>query len=251
MAPAFTKSSDFAIDKPHGTPCPNLREDCSCAIHPQLRERGFRGCQVFECFGAGQRISQGTFDGVSWRQAPATAAGMFAAFGIARQLHEVLAYLREAAEWPVDDTLRAQLEHQFAVIDAACGLQAAELAAVDVEALRGPASLLLRSASRAARSAIMGDRAAERELGPDLFARDLAGEDLRGACLRGAMAIAADFSGADLRHADLIGADLRDANLRGADLRGALFLTDSQLTSAQGDATTRLSPTVQRPPHWR
>ncbi|NUT37248.1 MAG: pentapeptide repeat-containing protein, partial [Hamadaea sp.] len=56
---------------------------------------------------------------------------------------------------------------------------------------------------------------------------------------------------ADLRGADLIGADMRGARLGGAVLTGALFLTQSQLDAARGDATTRLPEWARRPAHWR
>ena len=39
VAPAFAASADFAIDKPAGHACPNLRDDDRCGIHAQLRER--------------------------------------------------------------------------------------------------------------------------------------------------------------------------------------------------------------------
>ena len=48
VAPTFVRSADFAISKPAGTPCPNLLADDRCAIHAQLRDRGFPGCAVFE-----------------------------------------------------------------------------------------------------------------------------------------------------------------------------------------------------------
>lgn len=56
---------------------------------------------------------------------------------------------------------------------------------------------------------------------------------------------ASDANGVDLRWANLHGAqldgtDLTEANLEGADLSGALFLTQEQLNSARGDATTKL-----------
>jgi hypothetical protein len=86
--------------------------------------------------------------------------------------------------------------------------------------------------------------------GTDLAGTDLRGQDLRGANLRGAMLIRADLRRADLRLADLAGADLRGANLGGADLRGSLFLTPSQLESANGDHATTLSPSSERPAHW-
>jgi hypothetical protein len=59
VAPAFSASADFAIDKKAGQPCPNLQADFRCGVHSQLRQRGFTGCAVFDCFGAGQYVSQG------------------------------------------------------------------------------------------------------------------------------------------------------------------------------------------------
>ena len=55
VALAFTRSADFAFDKPAGDPCVNLLDDFRCDIHPDLRDRGFKGCTVFDCLGAGQR----------------------------------------------------------------------------------------------------------------------------------------------------------------------------------------------------
>lgn len=250
VAPAFARSSDFAIDKPNGVPCPNLGHDFRCEIHDRLRSSGFRGCVVFECHGAGQRVAQETFAGVSWREAPESAASMFAAFGVMRPLHELLVFLHEAASWPEATKLRGELERHIARVDAAGDLPAEQLADVDVDAYRAPAAALLREASEFARTDRVGRRAAAHSPGPDLVGAQLRGADLRGACLRGALLIAADLSGSDLRHADLIGADLRDADLSGADLRGALFLTDPQLEAARGNHATRLPAERTRPAHW-
>jgi hypothetical protein len=60
-------SSDFAINKPAGTPCLNLQKDFGCKIHRNLRDKGFKGCTVFDCLGAGQKVSQDTFCGQSCR----------------------------------------------------------------------------------------------------------------------------------------------------------------------------------------
>jgi uncharacterized protein YjbI with pentapeptide repeats len=251
VAPAFAKSSDFAIDKPHGVPCPNLGADFGCAIHAELRDRGFRGCRVFECFGAGQQVAQHTFGGVSWREAPESAALMFEAFGVLRPLHELLAYLVEAAGWPTAEPVEADLRRAINEIHALTLRPAEELVQIDIEEHRGPGSLLLRQASELARIAAVGARAARAPQGRDLLGADLRRRDLRGANLRGALLIAADLRDADLRHADLIGADLRDANLAGADLRDALFLTQSQLVAARGNELTRMSGGLELPAHWR
>src|SRR5713226_2404417 len=73
VAPAFSASADFAIDKDAGEPCPNLTTDFRCSIHSRLRNKGFPGCAVYDCFGAGQKVSQVTYEGKDWRHAPRTA----------------------------------------------------------------------------------------------------------------------------------------------------------------------------------
>lgn len=248
VALPFARSADFPVSKGAGDPCVNLRADFGCGVHASLRERGFAGCTVFDCFGAGQRVSQVTFGGRDWRGSPQEAAPMFAAFGVMRQLHELLWYLTEAVTLPaaaeIHDELRAVLvrTEQLAQADAAV------LAGLDVGAHRAEANVLLLRASELVRAGLPG-RGLDRR-GADLIGAKLAGADLRGADLRGAYLIAADLGGADLRGADMIGADLRDANLAGADLSGALFVTQAQVNAARGDGATRLPAAVARPAHW-
>ena len=40
----FSAVSGFGIDKPGGTPCPNLADDDRCSIHATLRQDGWSGC---------------------------------------------------------------------------------------------------------------------------------------------------------------------------------------------------------------
>jgi uncharacterized protein YjbI with pentapeptide repeats len=229
VAPAFAKSSDFAITKPAGTPCVNLRADFRCGIHAHLEQRGFKGCTVFDCFGAGQHLTQGTFGGRDWRSAPEIAGAMFAGLPIMRQLHELLWYLTEALALDAARRLRPELRAALARTEHLAGGTPAELAAIDLDAYRMTVNPLLQKASELARAGA-GRRPDHR--GADLTGRRLRGADLRGANLRGALLIGADLRDADLRRADFTGADLRGADLRGADLTGALFLTESQLRAA-------------------
>lgn len=76
VALPFAASTDFAIDKAAGSPCRNLQSNFRCGIHNSLRQRGFRGCTVYDCFGAGQKVSQTTFNGIDWREAPESADQM-------------------------------------------------------------------------------------------------------------------------------------------------------------------------------
>jgi uncharacterized protein YjbI with pentapeptide repeats len=248
VVPAFSASVDFAIDKPAEQPCPNLRPDSRCGIHSELRPRGFRGCTVYDCFGAGQQVAQVTFGGRNWRRHPGTAKQMFAVFPIMRQLHELLWYLTAAlalpAARPIDEELRRALHETERLTNRA----ADELADLAVERHRDEINALLVRASELARAEVRGPKLDRR--GADLIGARLANADLRAANLRGARLVGADLRRADLTLADLTGADLRDADLRSADLTESLFLTQPQLDSAQGDADTGVPPSLTRPAHW-
>ncbi|MGW0395228.1 pentapeptide repeat-containing protein [Streptomyces sp. NPDC003042] len=248
VALPFAKSADFAVNKTAGTPCENLQQDFRCGIHTGLRDKGFQGCTVFDCFGAGQQISQVTFGGRDWRGHPETRAQMFEAFPVMRQLHELLHYVAEALTLPAAAPVHPDLRAALARTEALTRADAETLAALDVPALRQDINTLLLKTSELVRAKSPGRRKNHR--GADLMGARLAGADLRGANLRGAYLIAADLSGADLRTADLIGADLRDTNLRGADLRDTLFLTQPQLNAAQGNPTTRIPAPLTHPTHW-
>ncbi|MFI7608379.1 pentapeptide repeat-containing protein [Micromonospora sp. NPDC049366] len=248
VAPAFAASADFAIDKPAGRPCPNLGADHRCGIHSELRERGFPGCTVFDCFGAGQQVTQVTFGGRDWQGAPDTAAVMFDTFAVMRPLHELLWYLTEALALRTPAALGDALAAARAETARLTAGRPEELLALDVPAHRDRVNVLLARAGDAARAA--GGRPGPDHRGAHLFGADLRGADLRRANLRGALLIGADLRGVDLHLADLTGADLRGADLRGADLAGALFLHQSQLDAARGDARTGLPARLARPGHW-
>lgn len=249
VALPFSASTDFAIDKPAGVPCRNLREDFGCGVHERLREKGFPGCTVFDCFGAGQRVSQVTFGGRDWRREPAIARQMFEVFPVMRQLHELLWYLAESLSLPPARSLRDALGRALEETERLARGEPADLRALDVAAHRRSVDELLLRVSELVRAGVPG-RGKDRKRA-DLIGARLRGADLRGANLRGAYLIAADLRGADLRAADLIGADLRDADLRGADLTGSIFLTQPRLDAAKGDARTKLPPSLTRPAHWR
>lgn len=250
VVPAFAASADFAIDKPAGHPCPNLAADHGCTIHGSLRERGFAGCTVYDCFGAGQQVVQVTFGG---RGAdPDLAAPMAAVFPTMRVLHELRWYLTEAiALGRLVDELTAALRTTERLTRGT----PEQLAALDPAAHRAAVAALLRRASAAHRGPGGAGHSGADHSGADhsgamLFGADLRGASLRGADLRAALLVGADLRGADLRGADLLGADLRGADLRGADLSGVLFCVQAQLDAARGDGATVLPAGRTRPGHW-
>ena len=229
----------------------NLQPDFTCVIHAELRPHGWRGCTTFECFGAGQ-LTQHTFGGVTWRDNPAMATAMFGAFESMRLIQEVRYYLRVLVEHPLPRRMLKQVTALDATAESLAEASADTMAGQPVESLRTQAGLLLDRASQHLR----GQAPAPGTIPPRVRAHaDLAGADLRGATLdrgdlRGAVLIGADLRHATLHLTDLLGADLRDTRLHGADVRDALFVTQSQLNAAQGDAFTTIPPQLRRPHHW-
>ena len=207
----FQRSADFAFDKAPGEACRHLADDHGCRIHASLLADGMRGCVAYDCFGAGQSVTQ---------------TGRVEVFLVVEQVHEIAWYLTEAADRGADVAeLLAETERL------AAGLPRPE----EVDVLRARVAPALRAVAEAARASYDGWRDAE---GTDLAGADLRAEDLRGANLRGALLLGATLDGADLTDADLLGADLRGASLADADLSRALFLTRRQL----GSVRTRPSP---------
>lgn len=248
VAPAFSASADFAIDKPAGHPCPHLQADFRCGIHEDLRREGFPGCAAYDCFGAGQQVSQVTFGGRDWRRDPRAATQMYRVFLIMRQLHELLWYLVAALALEPARAVRGELRLALETTEAMTRSPADVLLKLDTERHRELVNALLLRASELVRARVPGQKLDGR--GADLIGASLANANLKGANLRGARLIGADLSHADLGLADITGADLRGANLRGADLATSLFLTQSQLDAAEGDTGTKLPPSLTRPARW-
>lgn len=138
VAPSFEVSEDFAIAKAAGEPCPHLTHGFRCTIHDHLAARGFSGCAIYTCYGAGQR-------------ATAVCAGQpvsttHAAFLALRALHEMLWLLTEAARLvPASrPDLAAALSSRIDALDALAKRPPATWIEVRARALRQDTDALLR-----------------------------------------------------------------------------------------------------------
>lgn len=249
VALPYAKSADFAMDKEGGAPCCNLCTDYRCSIHEQLIEKGFHGCVSYECFGAGQHVSQEIYKGKAWREHPELSQEMFSVFPIVQQLHEMLYYLDQALELDETAAIRKQLQDVFDDIAALTKLESKDILNLNVPVHRERVNVLLVEASERFRQDSV-HRNKKTMMRKDLLGANLKGADLRGMNLRGALLIAANLRGADLRRADFIGADFRDADVSGADLRESIFLTQAQVNSAKGDKDTQLPGYLKIPDHW-
>jgi len=252
----FSSSEGFPIDKDAGQPCLNLQPDFRCCVYKNLRELGLKGCTAFDCFGAGQKVSQVSFGGYDWREFPESANKMFEVFQVMRQLHELLWYLTEALTLQPAHIIHGPLSSMLDKTELFTHLSPDSLMELDVVVHRADVNTLLLETSEYVRAEAYHGRKTppkrQKTLGGriDLIGADLKKTDLRGENLRGAYLMAADLRGLDLSGTDLIGADLRDADLRGADLTNSIFLTQAQINTAIGDTSTKLPSSIARPTHW-
>jgi hypothetical protein len=112
VATAYQASEDFAADKQAGERCVHLAQDDRCGIYAQRVERGFSGCLQFDCYGAGQRVTQ-AFGAARGRERDE-------AFVRLRAVHELLFQLSEALPLcpPDERALRDELAALIEVLDA-------------------------------------------------------------------------------------------------------------------------------------
>ncbi|MGE5473877.1 MAG: pentapeptide repeat-containing protein [Ignavibacteriales bacterium] len=253
----FSTSEGFPIDKSAGNPCPNLQADFRCSIHENLKQQGLKGCLSFDCLGAGQKVSQISFNGCDWRKTPESAAQMFDAFIIMRKLHELLWYITEALALEQTRTIHNELKFMLNETEGITQLSHESLIKtnitehwVDVNKILAKASELIRSEIQCEERTYLGHKKTFKS-NANLIGADLRKYNLRGANFRGACLIAANLREADLTGTDFIGADLRDTDLRGANLTKSIFLTQAQINSAKGDLSTKLSPILNYPATWQ
>lgn len=253
----FSASEGFPTNKEVGQPCINLQSDFKCSVHTSLAERGLKGCITFDCFGAGQKVSQISFGGNDWRKVPESAKTMFEVFPIVSRLQELLWYLTEALTFEASRSIYNDLRSMIEETEQLTYLSFEVLLKMDIPTYRAKVDILLQKTSELVRIEASGGKqktSIKRKKmfgrGLDLIGADLRKRDMRGENLRGAYLIAADLREVDLSGADLIGADLRDADLRGANLSKSIFLTQTQINAAKGNADTKIPSSLSRPEHW-
>jgi len=140
----FEASEDFAFGKEAGEPCRYLCGDGRCGVHDELLDRGMLGCAVFDCYGAGPRVTA--------REVRDELRD--AVFRALREVHELLWLLTEAAklcpeEAEAQRSLRGELAQEIAALDAIAEAPVASLLQLDLVEQRARARQLLRRVGEA------------------------------------------------------------------------------------------------------
>jgi hypothetical protein len=141
---AFYSVQGFAFDKPAHSACRYLTLEDRCAIHTRLASRGFPGCVAFDCYGAGQRVTQELFNGMSWRTSDETAVqSLFSAYTSCLALHRLMAMLA-LAEATVSPPLDAQMRLKRSQLDGLCRSEEAKRGSLDIPKLQNDVLKLVR-----------------------------------------------------------------------------------------------------------
>lgn len=144
---AFYSVQGFAFDKPAHSACRYLTPENRCAIHTRLVSTGFPGCVAFDCYGAGQRVTQELFNGMSWRTSDRSAVQtLFSTYTSCLVLHRLMAMLA-LVEATVSPPLAAQMRLKRGQLDELCRSEEVRRGSLDVVTLRNDVLKLVRTSA--------------------------------------------------------------------------------------------------------
>ncbi len=145
VAPAFDVEQGFAYNKEAHIPCVNLQEDFRCGVHKELASCGFSGCVIYDCYGAGQWVTQKLFPNINWRDSPQQAEKIFSAFYRVKVLRELMLLLTTALQHITDPGQTQMLKSKLFEIEGLCFLTNKLTAATDLSSVTLQTMELLQS----------------------------------------------------------------------------------------------------------
>lgn len=92
----FSKMDGFPENKVAGKPCTKLQGNYNCKIHNQLEKLNMKGCIGYDCFGAGQHVTQSIYKGETWKTSKEKSKEIFDVFMVIFQLYQINYFLEES-----------------------------------------------------------------------------------------------------------------------------------------------------------
>lgn len=238
------RTDGFPENKDAGIPCKYLNSNFQCKVHSQLIDMNMKGCLAYDCFGAGQKVSQDLFSNITWQSNQEKSNLIFDVFLLVFQLHQMEWYLLESLLLDTDKRFSENIEQLIFKIEHVLEKSYENILNFDISSFRLEVNHILKSISK---QYTKSNKLNQKDLiGKDFKKANLDGEDFSMSLL-----IAANFEGCSLKDTNFLGADLRDANVRNADLSSSLFLTQLQVNSTQGDYSTTLPKYLSVPISWK
>lgn len=237
------KTDGFPENKEAGVPCKHLRPNFRCSIHAHLEKKKMKGCLAYDCFGAGQKVTQ-LYGHENWQTHPNKTSEIFQTFMIVQKLYQMAWYLLDAWSVVGDEQLKAAIAALLAENRQITAGTPATMRLADIADYQTRVNQMLKTSSAQLAAASFQTNRKD-FLGKNFKKANLDGQDFSMALL-----IAANLTGCSLKRSNFLGADLRDANIKDCDLSEAVFLTQMQINAAQGNGKTQLPPRLVRPASW-
>jgi len=239
------KTDGFPENKEAGVPCKHLMRNFHCDMYSDLADKNMKGCLVYDCFGAGQKVTQSCYPDEDWQKNSEKTNEIFQVFLIVFQLHQMAWYLLEALTLAADEHLESDIDTLITQNKQMTACTPAEILRIDIEEYRTRVNQVLKKVSSRI-AAIPSDKTN----GKDYFGKNFRQANLNGRDFSMALMIAANLEGCSLQGTNFLGADIRDANIENTDLSGSIFLTQMQINSAKGNSNTKLPANLSRPSRW-
>lgn len=236
------KTDGFPANKDAGVACKHLMPDFCCTIHSKLVSKNMRGCLAYDCFGAGQKVTQSCYPDINWKSAPEKANEIFRVFLTIFQLHQMEWYLLEALSLAPDEHIRLKIKALIDENEQMTSQCPKEILNLSVEKYRSKVNQILKPVIASSQS---GGGKSKDCLGKDFKKANLDGRDFSMALM-----IAANLEGCSLKGANFLGADMRDVRIFNTDLSECIFLTQMQINSTKGNLHTKLPVNLFCPIFW-
>lgn len=240
------KTDGFPENKAAGVPCKHLATDFRCDIHSALASKNMRGCLAYDCFGAGQKVTQECYPDGDWKTHPEKSSEVFQVFSFLFQFHQMEWYLLESLSLTADGRIKADIEALISENEEMTGRSPDEILHLDIAAYRAKVNQILKQVSGLIAIDPLDGAGKKEWLGKDFKRANLDGRDFSMALL-----IAANLEGCSLQGTNFLGADMRDANIRNTDLSASVYLTQMQVNAARGNSNTRLPASLSLPASWQ
>lgn len=244
----FSKMDGFPENKEAGKPCIKLQNNFLCKIHHELETKNMKGCIGYDCFGAGQHVTQTIYKGETWQTSKEKSKEIFDAFIMIFQLYQIRYFLEESKIIIPAKELWSEVQELINENETICNSAPQNILDFDIENYRNKVNIILKQVCA---SVIKGFKNSSNKGLTEFLGRNFKKRDLSGSDLSMKLLIAADFDGCKFDGTIFLGADTRDTNFSNADLREAVFLTQGQINSAKGNRNTKLPVHLDYPVTWK
>lgn len=238
-----SKVDGFPENKEAGIPCQHLQSNFQCDMHQDLSRKNMKGCMTYECFGAGQKVTQMYGLDHTWQTHPQQRQHIFETFLVVFQLHQMLWYLIQASTLDACAKFKQEIAGLIEEATTLTTKKPYTLLSYDIDHYRNQVNKILKCIIE--QISKPSNNHSKMYLGKNFKGKNLDHQDFSMSLL-----IAANLKNCSLRGTNFLSADLRDANFKNTDLRESLFLTQMQINSAKGNHNTLLPSYLTQPCTW-